>query len=443
MSKVSFEWNQQNSFVTVDEVNTYKAEVASLHKVLHNKTGAGNEFLGWLDWYERDHVEELQKIEKAAKDIQGHSEVLVVIGVGGSYIGARAVIETLQHTFYNELPNSKRKTPRIFFVGNHVSSTYLSDLIDIIEDFEVSINVISKSGTTTEPAIAFRVLKDWMEKKYGKAEAARRIFVTTDKEKGALKTLALKENYETFVVPDDVGGRYSVLTAVGLLPISVAGINIQELIDGAVVATKDLRNPTLLENDSYQYAVLRNILNKRGKSIELLAYYEPNLNYFAEWWKQLFGESEGKDGKGIFPASVGFSTDLHSLGQYIQDGHRHLFETALYVEKPRHDIIVNINEHDLDELNYLAGQPMSYINQKVLEGTTLAHTAGNVPNLKVTIPALTAYHVGYLIYFFMKSCAMSGYLLGVNPFDQPGVEEYKKNMFALLGKPGYENRLKN
>ncbi|HHY22930.1 MAG TPA: glucose-6-phosphate isomerase, partial [Clostridiaceae bacterium] len=352
--------------------------------------------------------------------------------------GARAVIEALSHSFYNSLNNSKRETPEIYFAGNNISPKYLTDLLDMLEGKDISINVISKSGTTTEPAIAFRVLREYMEEKYGKGKAADRIYATTDKSRGVMRKLAEKEQYETFIIPDDIGGRYSVLTAVGLLPIAVGGINIDELMDGAAFAYEEYNNPNLMENECYQYAVVRNILYRKEKTTEIMVNYEPSLYYFTEWWKQLFGESEGKDQKGIFPSGVNFTTDLHSMGQYIQDGLRNLFETVLNIEKPSSDIIVKEEKDNMDGLNFLAGKTIDFINKKAMEGTVMAHTDGGVPNLIIDIPKLDAYYLGSLIYFFEKACGVSGYLMGVNPFDQPGVEAYKKNMFALLGKPGYE-----
>ena len=370
--------------------------------------------------------------------VYGIYVVLVVIGIGGSYLGARAAIECLGHSFRNNLNKEERKTPEIYFAGNNISSTYLIDLLDVIKDKDVSLNVISKSGTTTEPAIAFRVLKEFLENKYGKDEAAKRIYATTDAKKGALKQVSDEEGYETFVIPDDVGGRFSVLTPVGLLPIAVAGIDIDAIMTGANDARVDFNNSNLEENDCYQYAVVRNILHKKGKDIELLVNYEPSLHYLSEWWKQLYGESEGKDQKGLFPASVDFSTDLHSMGQYVQDGKRILFETVLNVEKPRRVLNLKEEANDLDGLNYLSGKTLDFVNEKAFQGTLLAHTDGQVPNLLINIPTLDEYNFGYLVYFFEKACGISGYLLGVNPFNQPGVEAYKKNMFALLGKPGFE-----
>lgn len=435
---ISFDYSNASSFFGEHELSYIQESVGTAHQMLHNHTGAGRDFLGWLDLPNQYDREEFSRIQKAAEKIKSDSEALIVIGIGGSYLGARAAIEMLQHSFYNMLPKQKRRTPQIFFVGNHLSSAYIHELFDVLHDKDVSVNVISKSGTTTEPAIAFRIFRKWLEDKYGQEEARRRIYATTDKEKGALRTLAEQEGYETFVIPDDVGGRYSVLTAVGLLPIAASGLDIETMMDGAAQARSDLDQSDVFENPAYQYAAIRNILYNKGKTVELLVNYEPALHYFGEWWKQLFGESEGKDGKGIFPAAADFSTDLHSLGQYVQEGRRQLFETVLKVEKPRAEIIIEKDEGNLDKLNYLADETMDFVNQKAFQGTLLAHTDGGVPNLVVSIPEINEYYFGYLVYFFEKACAMSGYLLGVNPFDQPGVEAYKKNMFALLGKPGYE-----
>lgn len=436
MSKITIDYSKTG--VMPHEVEYFKEQIAVAHKMLHEKTGAGNDFLGWVDLpvdYDKD---EFARIQKAAEKIQGDSDVLIVIGIGGSYLGARACIDALSHTFYNALSKEQRKTPEIYYVGNNISGTYLKDLLDVCEGKEVSVNVISKSGTTTEPAIAFRVFKQFMEEKYGKEEAKNRIFATTDKARGALLTLAKEEGYETFTIPDDVGGRFSVLTAVGLLPIAAAGINIEELMQGAADARAEYSNENVEENACYQYAAVRNALLRKGKTTEIVVNYEPCLQYFGEWWKQLYGESEGKDGKGLYPSSVNFSTDLHSLGQYIQDGQRILFETVINVEHPRKDVELKEEASDLDGLNYLAGKTMDFVNKQAFQGTILAHVDGGVPNVVINLPAINAYHMGQLIYFFEKACGISGYLLGVNPFDQPGVEEYKKNMFALLGKKGFE-----
>ena len=436
MTYINFSYS--NAFLKEHEMSSMNTNIKSAHDRLHNKTGAGNEFLGWLDLPETYDREEFSRIQKAAEKIKKESDVLLVIGIGGSYLGARAAINMLSHSFSDMLADK----PHIIFAGHHLSSAYIQDLKDVLEDKDVSINVISKSGTTTEPAIAFRIFKKWLEEKYGEKEAAKRIYATTDKQKGALKTVSDKNGYETFIIPDDVGGRYSVLTAVGLLPIAVSGISIEEMMVGAQLAEKELEAPSLADNPAYQYAAVRNILYAKGKTTELLVNYDPKFQYFAEWWKQLFGESEGKDGKGIYPASANFTTDLHSLGQYIQDGRRNLFETVLQVEKANREVILEEADDDTDGLNYLAGKSMHEINNMAFHGTMLAHTDGDVPNLVIDIPKLDAYTFGYLVYFFEKACAISGYLLGVNPFDQPGVEAYKKNMFALLGKPGFEKEQK-
>lgn len=411
--------------------------------MLHNATGAGKDFLGWVDLPCDYDKQEFERIQLASKKIQSNSDILIVIGIGGSYLGARAAIEMLSHTFYNNINKDKRKTPAIFYVGNNISSTYMADLLELLEEKDFSINVISKSGTTTEPAIAFRIFKELVENKYGKEEAKNRIFVTTDKEKGALKSLADQEGFETFVIPDDVGGRYSVLTPVGLLPIAVAGIDIEEMMKGAANAREDFMEIDLDKNPCYRYAAVRNALYRKGKYIEIVANFEPCLHYFGEWWKQLYGESEGKDNKGIFPAAVDFSTDLHSMGQYIQDGLRIIFETFINVEKPRKEIVIKEDKENVDGLNFLSGKTMDFVNKQAFRGTILAHNDGNVPGVVVNIPELNPYNFGYAVYFFEKACGMSGYLLGVNPFNQPGVEDYKKNMFALLGKPGYEEMKKD
>ena len=438
MSKVTFDYSKACSFVQDHEME-YMSELAAQAKdKLLAKTGAGNDFLGWIDLPVDYDKEEFDRILKASEKIKSDSEVLVVIGIGGSYLGARAAIEFLGHSFANEVSRDIRKAPEIYFAGNSISSTYLKDLIDVIGDRDFSVNVISKSGTTTEPAIAFRVFKELLEKKYGKEGAAGRIYATTDKARGALKNLATEEGYETFVVPDDIGGRFSVLTAVGLLPIAASGADITKLMEGAAAARKDAIEKDFAENDAMKYAAIRNILLRKGKVVEVLANYEPGLHYVSEWWKQLYGESEGKDQKGIFPASVDLTTDLHSMGQFIQDGNRIMFETVMNVENSREEIIINEEPADLDGLNYLAGKNMDFVNKSAMNGTILAHTDGNVPNLRVNIPAQDEYSLGQLFYFFEFACGVSGYLLGVNPFNQPGVESYKKNMFALLGKPGYE-----
>ena len=425
-------------YAKLQELDHMEAMVKAAHDTLHNKTGAGNDFLGWLDLPVNYDKEEFSRIKNAAEKIKKNSEALIVIGIGGSYLGPRAAIEMLNSNFHNVLGNDKRNDPKVFFVGNNISSTYLADLLDAIEGIDISVNVISKSGTTTEPAIAFRVFKDYMEKKYGVDGAKERIYATTDKSKGALKSLANEMGYETFVIPDDVGGRFSVLTAVGLLPIAVAGINIDEMMQGAADAREAYATADLKNNDCYKYAAMRNALYNKGKDIEILVNYEPGLHYFNEWWKQLFGESEGKDQKGIFPAAVDFSTDLHSMGQFIQEGNRIMFETVLNVEKAKRELTIEKAEGDLDGLNFLAGKTIDFVNKQAFNGTLLAHNDGGVPNMVVNIPELSPYYFGYMVYFFEKACGISGYLLGVNPFDQPGVEAYKKNMFALLGKPGYE-----
>ena len=436
MNQITIDYSKTG--VQSHEVAYFKEQIALAHKNLHEKTGAGNDFLGWVDLPVDYDKEEFARIQKAAEKIKNDSDVLIVIGIGGSYLGARACVDALSHTFYNSLSKEQRKTPEIYYVGNNISGTYLKDLLDVCEGKEVSVNVISKSGTTTEPAIAFRVFKDFMEQKYGKEEAKNRIFATTDKAKGALLTLAKEEGYETFVIPDDVGGRFSVLTAVGLLPIAAAGIDIAELMKGAADAREAYSNENVDENPCYQYAAVRNALLRKGKTTEIIVNYEPCMQYFGEWWKQLYGESEGKDGKGLYPSSVNFSTDLHSLGQYIQDGQRIMFETVINVENARKDVTIQEEASDLDGLNYLAGKTMDFVNKQAYKGTILAHVDGGVPNIVVNMPAIDAYNMGQLIYFFEKACGISGYLLGVNPFDQPGVEEYKKNMFALLGKKGFE-----
>jgi len=440
MTHIQFDYSKALSFFNEHEITQIEEQIRTCHRFIHEKTGAGSDFLGWVDLPVDYNKEEFSRIEKCANKIKNDSDVLIVIGIGGSYLGAKAAIDMLNHHFYNSLTKEKRKNPQIIFAGNNISSTYMKEVIDFIDGKDWSINVISKSGTTTEPAIAFRIFRKLLEEKYGKDEARKRIYATTDKSKGALRTLAENEGYETFVIPDNVGGRYSVLTAVGLLPIAVSGVDIQKIMDGAKQAREDFNQADVTRNIAYQYAAIRNILYAKGKTIELLVNYEPSLQYFSEWWKQLFGESEGKDFKGIYPSSANFSTDLHSLGQYIQEGRRDLFETVLKVENPRHELVIEKDEEDLDGLNYLAGKTVDYVNHKAFEGTLLAHTDGGVPNLIITIPDLNEYTFGYLVYFFEIACAMSGYLLGVNPFDQPGVEAYKVNMFALLGKKGFEEK---
>ncbi len=421
-------------FVKDEEVKIIFEQVKLAHNMLCDKNGPGNDFLGWLDLPVNYDKEEFARIQKAAKKIQSDSDILIVIGIGGSYLGARAVIEAIKGQLYN---NKCKGTPQIYYVGNSISADVLNDVLEICEGKDISVNVISKSGTTTEPAVAFRVFKELLEEKYGKDEAKNRIYATTDKERGTLKELADKQGYETFVVPDDVGGRYSVLTAVGLLPIAAAGCDINLLMQGAAKAREEL-SVFSEDNNCYRYAALRNILHRKGKSTELLACYEPNFTMMNEWYKQLFGESEGKDQKGIFPASVVFSTDLHSMGQFVQDGARIMFETVVDIKSVKRDFYIKESTENFDGLNFLANQNMSIVNEKAMQGTILAHTDGGVPNIVLEIDDLSEKNVGYLIYFFEKACAISGYMLCVNPFDQPGVESYKKNMFALLGKPGFE-----
>ncbi|MGB4658912.1 MAG: glucose-6-phosphate isomerase [Mobilitalea sp.] len=437
-NKVTFDYSVAKKFISDSEIEMIKPSVEAVKNQLLNKTGAGNEFLGWIDLPVNYDKEEFARIQKSAAKIQNDSDVLLVIGIGGSYLGARAAVEFLRHSFYNSVSKEIRKTPEIYFCGNNISSNYINHLKEVIGDRDFSINMISKSGTTTEPAIAFRVFKKMLNEKYGKAEAVKRIYATTDKAKGALKNLATEEGYESFVVPDDVGGRFSVLTAVGLLPIAVSGADIEQLMLGAASMRNYCLTESYEENDAVRYAAVRNVLLRKGKSIEIMVNYEPSLHFVSEWWKQLFGESEGKDQKGIFPAAVDLTTDLHSMGQFIQDGQRTLFETVINIEKSTTEIILEEEDIDLDGLNYLAGKSVDFINKSAMKGTLLAHTDGNVPNLSLTIPEQNEFYLGQLFYFFEFACGVSGYLLAVNPFDQPGVESYKKNMFALLGKPGYE-----
>jgi len=425
-------------FVTEAEVEYMAPAVKLAHEELHRGSGAGSDFLGWLNLPAEVNREELAQIKQAAKRIQEDSDVLIVIGIGGSYLGARAALEMLTHSFYNMLNRNVRKTPRVFFVGHAISGTYLQDLLDLLEDVDFSVNVISKSGTTTEPAIAFRAFKELLEQKYGLEGAKGRIYATTDPQVGSLRAMANVEGYTTFEIPSNVGGRFSVLTAAGLLPMAVAGIDIDEVMQGAAAALEWYNTPVLEENDAYQYAALRNVLYRKGKVIEILVNYEPSLQYFNEWWKQLYGESEGKNHKGIFPASVNFTTDLHSMGQFMQDGSRNLFATTLWVEEPKKEYQIAPSADDGDGLRYLVGKTLSHVNFNAFQGTILAHTDGGVPNLVLEVPSMSPFYFGALVYFFKKACAISGYLLGVNPFDQPGVESYKKNMFALLGKPGFE-----
>lgn len=443
MKNISIDYSKTLGFIAENELKDIEKLIHEAHKSLHEKNGPGNDFLGWMDLPQGYDSNEFQRIIAASEKIKADSKVLIVIGIGGSYLGARAAIEMLNHNFYNLLPDDKRETPEIYFVGNNISPVYLRDLFDIIEGRDISVNVISKSGTTTEPAIAFRIFKEYLENKYGREGARRRIYATTDESKGALKKLADSEGYETFVIPDDVGGRYSVLTPVGLLPIAVSGVDINKVMLGARDGMVEYSNINMYENPAYLYAAIRNILYRKGKTTEIMANYEPSLHYFSEWWKQLFGESEGKDNKGIFPAAVDFSSDLHSMGQYIQEGLRNIFETVLNIEKPRYDVEIMKDKDNLDGLNFLSGMTMDYVNHKAFEGTVLAHNDGGVPNIIINIPEINEYYFGKLVYMFEKACAASGYVLGVNPFDQPGVEAYKRNMFALLGKPGYENEREN
>ena len=435
MAEISL--NLKNSGITMKNIMEYKEQVENIHKDLHRRANDKKDFVGWLELPTNYDKEEFKRIKKAAKKIKKESDVLLVIGIGGSYLGARAVIEALTSSFNNLLPARQRKYPQILYVGNNLSPNYMNELIEYVANKDFSINVISKSGTTTEPAVAFRIFREILENKYGIDEARSRIYATTDKERGALKTLADKEGYEKFVVPDNVGGRYSVLTAVGLLPIAVAGIDITKLMEGARVAQERYNDSNLKYNECYQYAVARNILYKQEKNTEILVNYEPKMHYFTEWWKQLFGESEGKDNKGIFPSGVDNTTDLHSMGQYIQQGRRNLFETVVYVENPKSDITINPDDDNLDGLNYLAGKTLDFVNKKAMEGTIKAHVSGDVPNIAIKMNKLDEENLGEILYFFEKACAMSGSILGINPFDQPGVEEYKKNMFKLLKKPGY------
>ncbi len=437
MEKINFDNTRASEFVSDRELEYYSEFVKKAHEMLHTGKGQGSDFTGWVDLPNDYDRSEFERIKYAAQKIKSDSDALVVIGIGGSYLGARAAIEMLSHSFYNNLSKDERKTPQIFYAGNNLSSTYLADLFEILKDKDISVNVISKSGTTTEPAVAFRLFKNYMEQKYGRKKAAKRIYTTTDKSKGALLSLAREEGYETFVIPDDIGGRFTVLTAVGLLPIAATGLDINEIMRGAAAACEKYSSDNLFDNDCYKYAVSRNILYNKGKTIEIMVNYEPALHYFTEWWKQLYGESEGKDKKGIFPAGIDCTTDLHSMGQYIQDGLRNIFETVLKVENVKKVIKIEAEVNDLDGLNYISGKNIDYVNQMAMEGTIQAHTNGGVPNLFLKIPELNEFYFGSLVYFFEKACGISGYLMGVNPFVQPGVEEYKKNMFRLLGKPGY------
>lgn len=437
---VKFDFSNTEFKASKEDVAAMSERVKAAKKTLLEKTGEGNDFLGWIDLPVDYDKEEFDRIKKAAAKIQSDSDVLVVIGIGGSYLGARAAIEALRHSFYNSVTKEVRKTPEIYYCGNNISSTYLANLMDAIADKDFSVNVISKSGTTTEPAIAFRIFKKKLEAKYGKEEAAKRIYATTDKAKGALKTLATEEGYETFVVPDDVGGRFSVLTAVGLLPIAVSGADIDKLMQGAANAREYCINDEFDNNDAMKYAAVRNVLHEKGLGMEILANYEPSLHYVSEWWKQLYGESEGKDGKGIFPTAVDLTTDLHSLGQFIQEGTQNHYETVINVLNSRETVVMEEEPVDLDGLNYLTGQTVDFVNKCAMNGTILAHVDGGIPNIRVDIDKIDELTIGELFYVFEFACGMSGYVLGVNPFNQPGVESYKKNMFALLGKPGNEER---
>lgn len=436
MDNITFDYS--NSFIEEHEMDCMKPIIQSSHRLLHDRVGIGKEFTGWINLPRNYNREEIEKVKAYANKIREDSQVFILVGIGGSYLGARACIEALNHNFYNNLSHEKRRGPEIYYAGNNISSNYILDLLDLMEDKNISINVISKSGTTMEPALAFRIFEEYMENRYGKDEAKERIYITTDSSKGALRELAEREGYTSFIIPDDIGGRYSVLTAVGLLPIAVSGIDIDRLMDGALSGMEEYSKDDIEENISYQYALARNILYNKGKDIEVFINYEPNLYYFSEWWKQLYGESEGKDNKGIFPATASFTTDLHSLGQLIQDGKRNLFETTINIGNPRKDMIIRRDKENLDGLNFLSDKTIDFVNKKAFEGTLLAHTKGRVPNLVLNVPEINEYYFGKLIYFFEKSCAISGYILGVNPFNQPGVEEYKTNMFKLLGKPGYK-----
>jgi glucose-6-phosphate isomerase len=434
MSDLTFDYSMADAFISERELSYLQPRVNLVHELLESRQGPGNEYAGWLDWPETYDKEEFSRIKDIAAKVREKADVFIVIGIGGSYLGARSALSLLTHTFANQLSREKRGGPEIYFAGYNVDPGYLAHLLEVVGERELYINVVSKSGTTLEPALAFRVFRRLLEERYGREEARKRIIATTDADKGALKNLSDEEGYETFVVPDEVGGRYSVLTAVGLLPIAVGGINIDEMMAGATEAMSLYRVKGLEENPAYRYAAVRNLLYNKGKTVELFATYDPSFYYFTEWWKQLFGESEGKENKGIFPAGVNFTTDLHSLGQYIQDGYRHLFTTTLWVDKPKAQIIIREEEGNSDGLNYLAGKSLHEVNSKAREGTMQAHQEGAVPNLLLTIPEMNPYWYGRLVYFFEKACGISGYLLGVNPFDQPGVEAYKKNMFQLLGK---------
>lgn len=437
---ISLDLSNTKPYLKESEITYLSPMVSQAHKMIHEKSGIGNDFLGWVDLPVNYDKEEFARIKKAAEKIRKDSDVLIVIGIGGSYLGARAACEMLSHSFKTMLPKNKRNNPLVIFAGNNVSPNYMAELLEAVEGMDISVNVISKSGTTLEPALAFRIFRKVLENKYGKEGAKERIYATTDKSKGALKSLADKEGYETFVIPDDVGGRYSVLTPVGLLPIAVNGADIDEMIKGAADARKAYMENDVQKNDCCRYAAARNILYRKGKIIEMLVNFEPSLHYFGEWWKQLYGESEGKDNKGIFPAAADFSTDLHSMGQYVQEGMRDLFETFINIEKPAHKIVIDEDKENIDGLNFIAHKTMDFVNKQAFMGTVMAHNDGCVPAIVLNVPEISAYYFGYTVYFFEKSCAVSGYLNGINPSDQPGVEAYKKNMFALLGKPGYEER---
>ncbi len=434
MKRISLDTGYLKSTIADAELLEYESAVQKAHYDLHNETGRGSNYVGWVNQPRDYDEEELGKVQEVARKIREHSDIFVVVGIGGSYLGAKAGIEMLTSFFNNDSLKEKNNGPKIFFAGHHLSGRYLEELVKVLDEGDVSINIISKSGTTTEPAVAFRVLRNYMEERYGKKEAAKRIIATTDREKGALKELADKEGYETFVVPDDIGGRYSVLSPVGMLPMAVAGIDTDSVMQGAKDGYSQLLEPMISKNICYQYSVYRNILYKEGKKIEILGNFDPRLTYFGEWFKQLFGESEGKEGKGLFPTTLNFTTDLHSMGQYIQEGERHLFETILKVEDEEAELTIEKDPENLDGLNYLAGKTLGEINEKALQGTLAAHYEGGVPSIIINIPKIDPYYFGYMAYFFMKACGVSGYLLGVNPFDQPGVEAYKKNMFELLGK---------
>jgi len=443
MAKIKVNFEKSENYITSADIDRMIPKAVKAHGIISNKTGPGNKFLGWLDLPVSYDRVEIERLKRCAWKIRSDSDILIVVGIGGSYLGTRAASSFLGHSFEELLQREKTGAPLILYAGNSISSTYHAELLEIVRSREISINVISKSGTTTEPALAFRLLKDLMEKKYGEKEAAERIYATTDSKKGALRELSEAKGYQTFIIPDDIGGRYSVLTPVGLLPIAVGGADIDKMLNGAQEGYEEYLNTNILKNACYMYAVARNILYNKGKHTEIMVNYEPGLHYLTEWWKQLFGESEGKEGKGIFPAGVDFTTDLHSMGQYIQEGMRNIFETVLMVEEPKKDIVIKADKDDLDGLNYLEGMSLDHINKKAFEATMLAHLDGGVPQISISIPKRDEYVFGKLVYFFEKACALSGYILGVNPFDQPGVEAYKKNMFALLGKPGYEDEREN